>query len=131
MRFRKHEENNFSFDMTPMIDVVFLLLIFFMVSTAFVDFSRRMDISLPTSKASVSNEMRPTLLVEMTLNKLIFLNGVQVTMKQLELKLERLSRKKSPVAIIKADRGLSYGDVVAVMGALQSTGIGDISVAVK
>ncbi|MBT4899188.1 MAG: biopolymer transporter ExbD, partial [Nitrospina sp.] len=45
MRFRRDEEDSFTFDMTPMIDVVFLLLIFFMVSTVFVDFSRKMDIN--------------------------------------------------------------------------------------
>ena len=58
MRFRKEEEDSFAFDMTPMIDVVFLLLIFFMVSTVFVDFSRKMDINLPTSKSSVIDERR-------------------------------------------------------------------------
>ncbi|MDP6736362.1 MAG: biopolymer transporter ExbD, partial [Nitrospinaceae bacterium] len=50
MRFRNEEEENFSLDLTPLVDVVFLLLIFFMVSTVFVDFKRRIDISLPTSK---------------------------------------------------------------------------------
>ncbi|MEO2044100.1 MAG: biopolymer transporter ExbD, partial [Nitrospinaceae bacterium] len=53
MRFRKEEEDNFALDMTPMIDVIFLLIIFFMVSTVFVDFSRSMDINLPSSKSSV------------------------------------------------------------------------------
>ena len=60
MRFRREEEDNFAFDMTPMIDVVFLLLIFFMVSTVFVDFSRKMDINLPTSKSSVIDESTKT-----------------------------------------------------------------------
>ena len=60
MRFRREGEDNFAFDMTPMIDVVFLLLIFFMVSTVFVDFSRKMDINLPTSKSSVIDENTKT-----------------------------------------------------------------------
>ena len=64
MRFRREEEDNFAFDMTPMIDVVFLLIIFFMVSTVFVDFSRKMDINLPTSKSSVLDESAKTLEVK-------------------------------------------------------------------
>ncbi|MFQ5717505.1 MAG: ExbD/TolR family protein, partial [Nitrospinales bacterium] len=57
MQFRKDgDEDDFRLEMTPLIDVVFLLLIFFMVSTAFVDFSRRMDISLPESKSSIPDE---------------------------------------------------------------------------
>tara|TARA_B100000686_G_C16790842_1_gene978601 strand:- start:3089 stop:3484 length:396 start_codon:yes stop_codon:yes gene_type:complete len=131
MRFRREEEDDFSFDMTPMIDVVFLLIIFFMVSTVFVDFSRRMDISLPTSKASVQDETRQNLVIEMTLSKLMFLNGVRVTQTQLQKELKKLSTKKPPTAIIKADKGLLYGDVVMVMGVLQSSNIKDISVAVK
>ncbi len=51
MKFRKNEEEDFSLQLTPLIDVVFLLLIFFMVSTAFIDFTRRMDIELPEVKA--------------------------------------------------------------------------------
>ena len=48
MRFRNENEENFSFDLTPLVDVVFLVLIFFMESTVFVDFKRLMDISLPS-----------------------------------------------------------------------------------
>ena len=69
MRFRRDEEDSFTFDMTPMIDVVFLLLIFFMVSTVFVDFSRKMDINLPTSKSSVIDENTKALEIEMSKDK--------------------------------------------------------------
>ncbi|MFQ5672626.1 MAG: ExbD/TolR family protein [Nitrospinales bacterium] len=131
MRFRNEEEEDFSLDMTPMIDVVFLLLIFFMVSTAFVDFSRRMDIALPTSKSSTEEEVAKPLLIEMTTDKRIFLNGKEVVLKQLELKLKRSLKTKQPSATIKADKALPYGNVIKVMGILQGTGIKDISVAVK
>ncbi|MBI5748357.1 MAG: biopolymer transporter ExbD, partial [Nitrospinae bacterium] len=50
MQFRKREEEDYSIPLTSLIDVVFLLLIFFMVSTVFIDFSRKIDIELPESK---------------------------------------------------------------------------------
>ena len=78
MRFRREEEDNFSLDMTPMIDVVFLLIIFFMVSTVFVDFSRKMDINLPTSKSSTLDESAKTLEVEMLKDKKIFLHHLTI-----------------------------------------------------
>ena len=56
MRFRREDEDSFAMEMTPLIDVVFLLIIFFMVSTVFVEFSRHMEINLPTSKSSVIDE---------------------------------------------------------------------------
>jgi biopolymer transport protein ExbD len=132
MRFRREEEDNFSFDMTPMIDVVFLLIIFFMVSTVFVDFSRKMDINLPTSKSSAIDESTKTLEVEMSKDKKIFLAGKSLTLLGLETTLAKMEFKdKKPSAIIRADKSLPYGDVIQVMGLLQKKGIPDISVAVK
>jgi biopolymer transport protein ExbD len=132
MRFRREEEDNFSFDMTPMIDVVFLLIIFFMVSTVFVDFSRKMDINLPTSKSSAIDESAKTLEVEMSKDKKIFLAGKPLTLLGLETTLAKMEFKdKKPSAIIRADKSLPYGDVIQVMGLLQKKGIPDISVAVK
>ncbi|MBC8286334.1 MAG: biopolymer transporter ExbD [Nitrospinae bacterium] len=132
MRFRREEEDSFALDMTPMIDVVFLLIIFFMVSTVFVDFSRKMDINLPTSKSSVLDESTKTLEVEMSKDKKIFLSGKPLTLLGLETTLAKMELKgKKPSAIIRADKSLPYGDVIQVMGLLQKKGIPDISVAVK
>ena len=132
MRFRREEEDNFAFDMTPMIDVVFLLIIFFMVSTVFVDFSRKMDINLPTSKSSAIDESTKTLEVEMSKDKKIFLAGKPLTLLGLETTLAKMEFKdKKPSAIIRADKSLPYGDVIQVIGLLQKKGIPDISVAVK
>ena len=118
--------------MTPLIDVVFLLIIFFMVSTVFVDFSRRMDINLPSSKSSIIDEKPKTLEIEMSKNKKIFLAGKPVTLLGLEQILRKLDEKgKKQTAIISADKVLPYGEVIQVMGLLQKAGIPDISVAVK
>ena len=131
MRFRNEEEENFSLDLTPLVDVVFLLLIFFMVSTVFVDFKRRMDISLPASKVSIPDETPKAIELEITINKQIFLNGDKVTLKGLESALKKIDADKKKAAIIRADKNLPYGDVIKVMGMLQSVQILDISVAVQ
>jgi len=67
-----------------MIDVVFLLLIFFMVSTVFVDFNRQMDLALPTSKSSTVDETPKSIEIEMTADKQIFFDGKKVTLSSLE-----------------------------------------------
>ena len=128
----KREEDNFAMEMTPLIDVVFLLIIFFMVSTVFVDFSRRVDLNLPSSKSSIIDEKPKTLEIEMSKNKKIFLAGKPVTLLGLEQILRKLDEKgKKQTAIISADKVLPYGEVIQVMGLLQKAGIPDISVAVK
>ena len=131
MRFREDNEESFALDLTPLIDVVFLLLIFFMVSTVFVDFKRRMDISLPSSKSSVADTTPQTIKLEITFDKRVFLNGEKVPLSKLELALAEMDPSERNAAIIRADKNLPYGDVIKVMGMLQSAQILDISVAVK
>jgi len=131
MRFRDENEENFSFDLTPLVDVVFLLLIFFMVSTVFVDFKRQMDISLPSSKSSVPSEVKEPVKVELTVDKQIFLNGEKVTLEEFESALLKISVSKNNAAVIRADKNLPYGNVIKIMGILQSAKILDIGVAVK
>lgn len=133
MLFRKEGEEDFSLDLTPMIDVVFLLLIFFMVSTSFIDFSRRMDISLPEARASVTVEKLKNYVIEIGLNKKIFLNGIEVGFNTLERRLkekeEGLEMKKA--VLIRADEKLDYGLVVKIMGIVNAAEITDLSIAVK
>lgn len=131
MQFR-NEEEDYRMDMTSMIDVVFLLLIFFMVSTSFVDFSKRMDIALPESKAAVEVTKKKTFTIEMGIEGRLNLNGALVTLDTLEGTLKKeIQGVDQKSAIIKADKGLPYGDVVKVMGIIKSLDITDISIAVR
>ncbi|MDC1123186.1 biopolymer transporter ExbD [Nitrospinaceae bacterium] len=132
MRFRREEEDSFAMDMTPLIDVVFLLIIFFMVSTVFVDFSRKMDINLPTSKSSLVDETPKNLEIQMSKDKKMTLAGKNINILGLEQALKKLDvESKKQTAIIRADKVLPYGEVIEVMGILQKAGVLDISVAVK
>ena len=131
MYFRRDTEENYSLELTPLIDVVFLLLIFFMVSTEFVDFSRRMDITLPTSKAASDDEVVKNLVIEMTKDKKIYIRGRRTSLKQLEASLAILKKPQEVKTIIRADQEIEYGAVVKVMGLLQAAQVTDISVAVK
>ncbi len=132
MRFLPEEQEEFSLDYTPLIDVVFLLLIFFMVSTQFISFTRRLDIKIPEAKAgSVKEEKTKEYLIEMPTNGEILLDGKVVSLNKLEriLSKDRSIARRS--ALIRADRRLPYGDVVKVMGVCKHEGIRVIGIAVK
>lgn len=132
MRFASKSEEDYSLQLTSLIDVVFLLLIFFMVSTSFVDFTRRMDILLPESSKSTEVERVENFLLEVGIEKKLSLNGKNVTIEELERRLkEAKARPGKRTLIIKADKRLDYGFVVRIMGISFTAGIRDISVAVK
>jgi biopolymer transport protein ExbD len=134
MKFKRQEED-FGPNLISMTDVVFLLLIFFMVSTAFIDFSRRMDIQLPESKAAEVRGKVKRFIIEMPADRKLYLNGKRVSMKTLEQQLKAASssstRGPKPSVIIKADKRLPYGRVVKVMGICKAANIADIGIAVK
>ncbi|MEE8209112.1 MAG: biopolymer transporter ExbD [bacterium] len=131
MRFRKEAEEDYSLQLTPLVDVIFLLLIFFMVSTAFIDFTRRLDIQLPEAKAAQVVEKVKSFVIEMGVDKKIHLNGILVTMESLEAKIKSAMKTAARgSAIIKADKRLPYGNVVKVLGIVKDAKIRDIGIAV-
>lgn len=132
MMFRKEAEEDYSLQLTPLVDVIFLLLIFFMVSTAFIDFTRRLDIQLPEAKAAQVVEKVKSFVIEMGIDKKIHLNGKLVTMETLETQIKsEMKTAARGSAIIKADKRLPYGNVVKVLGIVKDAKIRDIGVAVR
>jgi biopolymer transport protein ExbD len=131
MRFLKRNEEDYSINLPSMTDIIFLLLIFFMVATVLKDSTRRLDVQLPEARSGQAPEAH-RLTIEMAAEGTMSLNGEVVTQEQLEQQL------RSPAAVeeqrsvvIKADKRLAYGKVIEVMGLCQGVGITDIAVAVK
>jgi biopolymer transport protein ExbD len=131
MRFLKKSEEEFSINLPSMTDIIFLLLIFFMVATVLKDSARRLDVQLPEARSGQVAEAR-LLTIEMAADGAISLNGELVTQEQLEQQLQPTGAAEGQrSAVIKADKRLTYGKVIEVMGLCQASGIGDIAVAVK
>jgi biopolymer transport protein ExbD len=67
----------------------------------------------------------------LTVDGQVFLNGEKVKIEELELALSKIPSSQNNSAIIRADKNLPYGNVIKVMGILQTAQILDIGVAVK
>lgn len=132
MRFKSSErEEEMQIGFVSMTDIVFLLLIFFMVSTTFVDFSRRLDIQLPeTTAAEVSQEVKHRI-IEMSMQGGIRLDGQSVALQELPQRLLSNAKGVPPAVIIRADKRLPYGKVMTVLGLVRQARIRDIAVAVR
>jgi biopolymer transport protein ExbD len=131
MRFLMKSEEDYSINLPSMTDIIFLLLIFFMVATVLKDSTRRLDVQLPEARSGQAAEAR-RLTIEMAADGTMSLNGELVTQEQLEQQLQQMEEAEGERSVvIKADKRLAYGKVIEIMGLCQTAGIPDIAVAVK
>jgi biopolymer transport protein ExbD len=132
MQFLKEAEEEVGISLTSLIDVIFLLLIFFMVTTTLIDPSKRLDIQLPEAKAASPDTKSIPVTIELGPKGKVLLNGKRVNLKTLESRLKSLgSGSKKKTAIVRADRRLDYGQVVRVLGICRASGFYDLGIAVK
>lgn len=133
MRFKRHEDDRGGqFELISMTDVVFLLLIFFMISTTFVDLSSHLDIQLPEAPGGEAEQEAQPYLIEMGIQDALLLDGTPVQLHEIPEKLAESRVPGRPESvIIRADKRLPYGEVMTVLGLVQQTQIRDIAVAVR
>lgn len=122
-----------SINLTPMIDVVFLLIIFFMVGTQFTQPEREIALKLPGVgglSAMVSAPDRREIAV--TADGRILFDGQVVDVEQLVNQLRTLRASYPDVRVaVRADGDVKYQLVAAVMGAANRAGISDLTTAVR
>ncbi|HBE04040.1 MAG: hypothetical protein A2096_05350 [Spirochaetes bacterium GWF1_41_5] len=128
MKFRKNLEPRLGIDMTPMVDIVFLLIIFFMIASTYVKTSG-IRVNLPEAVSSDSHP-KNDLVISVNENGDIFLDDRKVAMDSLQklLKEEKIKSGRSAL-IIKGDRNIRYKSLVLVMDRAKMAGIEKISLA--
>ena len=131
MRRRKNRaEDDSQIDMTPMLDVVFIMLIFFIVTTSFV---RESGVEVNRPSASTATEQsKAGIFVAVKETGEIYIDRKQVDLQRVRASLERLVASQGEVGlVIQADEQTRHGIVVKVMDAAREAGIQQISVAAK
>jgi len=119
-----------TFEPIAMADIVFLLLIFFLLSSSFV-MQTGIRVNVPQV---VAPELEPREHVVVTLNKegRVFLNEKEVSWEELPSAIEQMiGRAASRVVVIRGDRDASLGLTVKAMEAAKSAGAERLAVAVK
>jgi len=121
----RHRDRRARVDMSPLIDIVFLLLIFFAVTTTFLEQSA-MDLELPESSTSQATEST-RIVVEVAASGEIRLQGETVTAEQLEARVGELSEEDRKRITVRADSSIELGLAVRVIDALRNGGAEGIS----
>lgn len=116
-------------DMTPLIDVVFILLIFFIVTSVFKKEELALLLNLPKSQAMELEVEKEQITIELSKEQ-IALRGKEVTLEALELELKQITDKKRAI-IVRIDEEVVYGKIVGVLDLLQKYGLTSLSLVTK
>jgi len=116
-------------DVPPMIDVVFQLVLFFMVSTTFID-SPGIQVELPKSSADVVVADQKDVSIWMTLEGKIFVRERSVALSDLPAALQAIAEDDPNTLIkIQADVGVTHGAVVQLMDTARAAGLSRLAIA--
>jgi len=134
MNLRERQEDEVEINLTPLLDVVFLLLIFFMVSTTFIHESR-IDLSLPEASQDASKDQRKSLVIDIDRQGCYYVNGrllINTSSETLRQALRAASTgSQEPVLVIKADARTTHQSVIDVMDAASQLGLTHIRFATR
>jgi biopolymer transport protein ExbD len=131
MRKRRHTDpagEEADINLAPMLDIVFIMLIFFVVTTSFVKESG-IDVNRPTAQTAERVE-RGNILIAITPNGEIWIDKRAVDIRSLRAVVERLTAENPEGAvIIQGDRTAQIGLLVEVMDQVRKGGISNVSIA--
>ncbi|MCH7783602.1 biopolymer transporter ExbD [candidate division KSB1 bacterium] len=128
MRLHNRKRRKILINITSLIDVLFLLLIFFMVSSTFIE-QPGMDLQLPEAETSTLREIKD-LVLQIQPDGVMFLNSRQVNWENLKAFLDEEFQQNTEAALIlQADKEVKHGNVVRVMDIAQQVGITKLIIA--
>lgn len=134
MNLRPEKKDNVELNITPLIDVVFLLLIFFMVSTTF-DRESEINITLPEASEEVTKQQPVAVNVGVDASGQIFINGEPLVNSQLltirEAMRDAAQGLDDPPVIISADENATHESVVRIMDAARQIDLVRITFATR
>ncbi|EKE87613.1 ExbD/TolR family protein [Idiomarina xiamenensis] len=124
------EEEEASIDMTPMLDVVFIMLIFFIVTASFVK-EAGIDVNRPEASTAVQKD-RANILVAISESNQVWINKRQVDIRAVQANIERLyAENPQGSVVIQADKMANTETLIKVMDASRAAGVFDVSIATQ
>ena len=131
MRFRRPREEETGLGIAPLIDIVFLLLIFFMVTSQF-DVASGVRIRLPKVETRILDHEKNRITLVIDKSGQTYFEGKKVDMETLKQDLETSVREMGIIQVIlQADRDVAHGHVVRIMDLAKTAGADSILIAAQ
>jgi biopolymer transport protein ExbD len=126
----QEQDENEEINMTPMLDVVFILLIFFIVTASFVK-EAGIEVNRPEAHTAVKKE-RANILVAISDKGDIWINKRRVDVRSVQANIERLKAENPQgTVVIQADQKATTDVLIKVMDAARAAGVYDVSIAAQ
>jgi biopolymer transport protein ExbD len=117
-------------ELTPLVNVVFLLLMFLIVSSVFVQ-RPGVKVDLPVS-SSIWGEERESIYVSLTYDNILFLNEKKISREKFpEVLNEAVLKLKNPILILNADGKSAHGEIIKIIDIAKETGIQSIVISTQ
>ena len=128
---RSHTENEVN--ILPLIDVLFAILLFFMLSSIVLTEKNHITVQRPTnSKVEQVGKAKKPITITLTKGKKLYLQNEEMSAGELSEKLKRLSEDSSmDQVLIDADQACTYGDVMEILDIVKEAGLNSIGLAVN
>ncbi len=124
------DEEEVAIDLTPMLDVVFIMLIFFIVTASFVK-EAGIDVNRPEASTAV-NKDRANILVAISDTNEIWINKRRIDERAVQANIERLyAENPQGSVVIQADKKATTDTLIKVMDASRAAGVFDVSIATQ
>lgn len=129
MKFKERTSTDAHLDITPIVDTVFNLLIFFALSLNFI-VTPGIKVNLPESSTEEIVREKEEIIIMMKQGNEVVVNNKSVSLEQLFLMLSQSAQKnKDALVIIQADEKVSHGNVVKVMDTAKRAGLTRLAIA--
>ena len=110
-------------NVTPLVDVMLVLLIIFMVASNYI-VKEAIEVNLPKAATGEElNQENKSIALVLKKDGRLFLNGKKSTIKEIESASKALAQEKNAQALIAADRGTPHGDVVKLIDLIRQNGL--------
>lgn len=130
MRLEVNDASEESFNLTPLIDVVFLLLVFFLVATTFADEEVEMDLQLPDAASGEAGGDNRQLVISIAENGAMRVAGREVTMEGLRQRLRAEAQRDDEQEVqIRGDIRVHFGLVAEALDACRTASLSRVSIA--
>ena len=129
-------DNNFQLDtkpeppdLTPLIDVIFILIVFFLLTSTIQD--KAIEINLPASSESADDLIRNELVIEIDRDNNYYIDGKQTVYSALEQEFHKASGKESQFITVRSDKETDFDAVVKILSLAKQYSIKGINFSVE